>query len=99
MDRVIITSRSLDRWIQLPFQFYGRRLGIGDRIEYVARDEAAARVQRGERIDWVIEPSQPCLPLAPSQLNVPWDGAYVLKRTFPVCGPSGMTWSLYALTR
>jgi hypothetical protein len=94
--RIVITSRSLDRWTELPFAFYGRRLGVSDRIEYVRRDDVAGRLQRGERVDWVIEPSQPCMASAPTELTVPSGGVYILKRTFPVCGPSGMTWSLYA---
>ena len=94
---VTVTSWSLDQWTQLPLAFYASRLGLGDRIEYIPRAELSRRVATAPRIDWVTEVTPPCHAPPPTRRSLPTGpGTYVLTRSFPVCGPSGMSWYVYS---
>jgi len=94
---VTVTSWSLDQWTQLPLAFYASRLGLGDRIEYIPRAELSGRVATAPRIDWVTEVTPPCNAAPPARRSLPPVlGTYVLTASFPVCGPSGMSWYVYS---
>jgi hypothetical protein len=93
---ITVTSPSLDQWSALPLRFYSRRMGLEDRIRYVPRAEsgrASAPV-----VDWLIEPAQPCTDAPPENFERPDGTRFMLRARYPVCGPSGMSWFLYAAT-
>jgi hypothetical protein len=96
--RVLVGSWSLDHWTALPIAFYATRLGLQDRLEYVPRLDVAQRVASQDApVDWALEVTQPCAaPPAPSRALPAGGPTYVLKKSFAVCGPSGMSWYLYA---
>jgi hypothetical protein len=96
---VAVTSRSLDAWTELPLQFYARTLGLTGRIEYVPRGRRRTMPVDARPIEWLVEPSEPCAALPGPRLRLPSGDVYVLTSAFPVCGPSGMSWSLYAIER
>ena len=94
---VTVTSWSLDQWTQLPLAFYASRLGLSDRIEYIPRAELTRRAATAPPIDWVTEITPPCDAQPPRRRSLPSDGrTYVLTGSFPVCGPSGMSWYVYS---
>jgi hypothetical protein len=90
-----VTSWSLDQWTEVPLAFYATRLSLADRIRYLPRADVARMTSTADRIDWVIEPTDPCRPQPATRRELHGRGVYVLSRSFPVCGPSGMSWYVY----
>jgi hypothetical protein len=95
----LVTSPSLDDWTELPLRFYGRALGLEGRIAYVPRANVAGRSGAAQPITWIIEPAQPCTPESPTVWTLRPGQTYDLDARYPVCGPSGMSWSLYSRSR
>jgi hypothetical protein len=93
---IVVTSRSLDTWTEMPIRFYERRLGEAGRITYVPRATVAERSAAEPRIQWVVEPAQPCAPDPGTRLTLPNGDAFALTNAYRVCGPSGMSWFLFA---
>lgn len=99
-DHVTVSSWSLDQWTELPLAFYSPRLGLDRRVTYVPRADLASRPADAPRIDWALEVSQPCTPPTEPRRVLPGtNDTYVLVGSFPVCGPSGMSWLVYARER
>jgi hypothetical protein len=90
-----VTSWSLDQWTEMPLAFYAHRLSLEDRLRYVPRSDVAGQTPTSDAIDWVIEPTEPCLPPPAARRALSGRGTYVLTKSFPICGPSGMSWFLY----
>jgi hypothetical protein len=94
---VTVASWSLDQWTEMPLRFYSSRLGFGNRVTYIRRTALSGRRPDAAPIDWVLEIAQPCTP--PPAPRRPLTGShevYVLRKSFAVCGPSGMSWFLFA---
>lgn len=92
---VLVTSRSVDIRSTLPIAFYERKLGLGDRIRYVPWEQLARSGASRNRIDWVIDQSEARVPAPDRQITLPTGDLYVLRRTYPANGPSGIYWFLY----
>ena len=92
-----VTSWSLDQWTELPLAFYASRLGLSERITYIPRAELPRLMAPVDQIDWVTDVRPPCAVAPEAQRSLPSiGGTYVLTGSFPVCGPSGMSWYLYS---
>jgi hypothetical protein len=90
---VRVTSESLDQWTELPLRFYGAEQHVLHRLQYIPRRSIP---RDGAAVDWVVEPAQPCSPPPAATRTLPGGAVFVLRHSFPVCGPSGMAWHLYA---
>jgi hypothetical protein len=84
-----ITGRPIDLWTTLPLAFWDRVLGLNGRLHYIRRDDPEAA-----SADWLIVQSQRDDQPAAS-INLSSTGSFVLKKTYPAYGPSGMIWSIY----
>ena len=93
---VTVASWSLDQWTVMPLDFYAQRLDLAA-LEYVSREELRRRPVGAPQIDWAVDATQPCARTPDRRRRLPGsDREYVLVRSFPVCGPSGMSWHVYA---
>ena len=84
-----ITGQPIDLWTTLPLAFWDRVLGLNGRLHYIRRDDPEAA-----SADWLVVQSQRDDQPA-SSVSLSSTGSFVLKKSYPAYGPSGMMWSIY----
>jgi hypothetical protein len=95
---IVVTSPSVDLWSVFPIRFYERKLGLGERIRVISREELAATPQTHPPIDWLIVPTLDHDLVRPAAIHLDGVGSFVLLHRYAAYGPSGMTWIVYRRT-